>query len=99
MPQNRRKTVKMTEAGIEKLPDNKPVVYRILDRENDNIYTGIAGRGNVQERIKDHLPRGQDAIPGGAKVRIEQKKAIDEAKRTEQNVITRSKPKYNKQGK
>ncbi len=94
-----RKTVRMKTYRIESLPDNRPVVYKIRDSEGDNIYTGSAGKGNVQSRIKDHLPGRRDAIPGAAKVQIEQHSTIREARRKEANIIVHSKPKYNQQGK
>ena len=94
-----RKTVPFNKQGVEQLPQDKPVVYKILNQQDENIYTGVAKRGNVQERLKDHLPGGAEAIPGGAKVRIEQTPSIDEARRKETNIISRSKPKYNKEGK
>ena len=56
-------------------------------------YTGIAKRGRVTERIKEHIGE----IPG-ATVSIEQFSSIDDAKKKEVNVIKRNKPKYNKQG-
>ena len=50
-----RKTVKLNKQGIAKLPDNKPVVYKIQTGSGANNYTGIAQRGRVQERITEHL--------------------------------------------
>jgi excinuclease UvrABC nuclease subunit len=94
-----KKTVRMTNQGIDKLPQDKPVVYKILDNKGDNIYTGVAKRGNVQDRLTDHLPGHRDAIPGGAKVQIDQVGGIREAEKKEQNIIAHSKPKYNQQGK
>ncbi len=94
-----KKTVKATEEGIEKLPADKPIVYKITNEQGKNIYTGTAKRGNVQQRLKDHLPGGQDPIPGAAKIQIEQMPTIDEAHTKEKNIITRTKPKHNKQGK
>lgn len=89
-----KKTVKYNSNSINQLPNNKPVVYKILtDNENSN-YIGIAKRGRVQERIKEHL----NVIPG-AKVQIEQMTSISEARNKEANIIKRSQPKYNKQGK
>jgi excinuclease UvrABC nuclease subunit len=88
------KKVKYKENDIEKLPNNKPVVYKILTDGGTNNYTGIAKRGRVQDRIKEHLGE----IPG-ATVQIEQMKTITEAKAKESNIITRTKPKYNKVGK
>ena len=93
-----RKTVDFNKSGIGKLPNDKPVVYRIQSDSGKNNYTGIAKRGRVQERLAEHLPGAKDSIPG-AKVQIEQMNSIDAAKQTEARVIARSKPKYNDQGK
>ena len=51
-----RKTARMTSREIQTPPLVKPVVYKIFDNIGENIYTGMAGRGNVHDRIKDHLP-------------------------------------------
>jgi len=99
VPKRKRKTAKLTKEGIQSLPKDKPVVYRILDRNDRNIYTGVAKRGRVAERLSDHLPAGTDAIPGGVKIRIEQKGGIDEARKSEAIIIKRSKPRHNKKGK
>ena len=76
-----------------------PIVYKIRDSEGENIYTGSAGKGNVQSRLKDHLPGHKDAIPGASKVQIEQHSTIREAQRKEANIIVHSKPKYYQRGK
>jgi hypothetical protein len=99
MADTKSKTVKFNDDGIAKLPKDRPVVYKIKNAQGENIYTGIAKRGEAQNRIKDHLPGGQDAISGGAKVQIQQKTSIDDAKRSESRIIARSKPRYNKRGK
>jgi len=93
-----RKTVPFNPAGIEKLPNDKPVVYKIETGGGKNNYTGIAKRGRVQERLEEHLPGGKDPIPG-TKVVIEQAPSIAEAREKEQRIISRSQPKYNEQGK
>ena len=95
MPQ---KTVDFTQEGITKLPDNKPVVYKILTEGERNNYTGDAQRGRVQERLQEHLPGGKDYVPG-SKVHIEQMSSIQEARQKEERIISRTKPQYNKQGK
>ena len=59
--------------GIEGLAKDKPVVYKIEDAEGNNIYTGSAKKGRVEERLKEHLPGAKDAIPGGKRVVITQK--------------------------
>jgi hypothetical protein len=91
-----RKTVPFNQSGISKLPNDKPVVYKILTPGGTNNYTGKAKRGRVQERIAEHLPGAKDPVPG-AKVVIEQVPTVAEAHAKEQRVIVRSQPKYNKQ--
>jgi predicted GIY-YIG superfamily endonuclease len=93
-----KKTVTFNQKGIENIPDNKPVVYKILTSGDKNNYTGVAQRGRVQARLQEHLPGGKDYIPG-AKVQIEQMPSIREAKAKESRVISRTKPLYNKKGK
>jgi len=93
-----RKTVSFNKTGIEQLPNDKPVVYKILTSSGKNNYTGIAQRGRIQERLQEHLSDGKDSVPG-TKVQIEQMKSIDDAKEKEENIISRTKPKYNEQGK
>ena len=93
-----KKTVPFNPTGIEKLPNDKPVVYKIETPGGKNNYTGIAQRGRVQERLKEHLPGAKDPVPG-AKVVIEQSPSIAEAGKKEQRIIKRSQPKYNEKGK
>ncbi len=93
-----KKTVPFNQKGIEKLSDNKPVVYRILTGGSKNNYTGVAQGGRVQERLKEHLPGGKDHVPG-AKVQIEQMASIEQAEAKESRIIARSKPRYNEKGK
>lgn len=89
-----KKTVNYNSNDISKLPNDKPVVYKIKTKGGNNNYTGIAKRGQVQERISEHISE----IPG-AKVQIEQMSSISDARKKEANIIKRSQPKYNKQGK
>jgi excinuclease UvrABC nuclease subunit len=91
-----KKTVNFNKSGVKKLPDNKSVVYRIQTNGGKTNYVGVAKRGRVQDRISEHLEDGK--IPG-AKVQIEQMPNIDAAKEKEENIIARTKPKYNEQGK
>jgi len=92
------KTVNFNNRGIEKLPDDKPVVYKIQTGSGANNYTGIAQRGRVRARIAEHLSGSKDPVPG-AKVQIEQMSSIAGARAKESRIISRSKPKHNKQGK
>jgi len=90
-----RKTAKFTASEIGKLPNDKPVLYRILTPSGRPNYVGVAKRGRVQERLKEHLPGGCDPVPG-AKVRVEQTASIGDAQKKERAVIARNRPKYNK---
>jgi len=89
------KTVRFNRAGIAKLPDDKPVVYKIETDGGKNNYTGVAQRGRVRERLEWHLADGRIS---GTKVRIEQASSIDEARAREQRIIARMQPKYNRLG-
>jgi hypothetical protein len=93
-----KKTVLFNQKGIDKLPDNKPVVYKILTEGGKNNYTGVAQRGRVKERLKEHLHGGKDYVPG-AKVQIEQMDNIKEAEAKESRIIVRNKSPYNKKEK
>ena len=88
------KKSKYNKTGIEKLPNNKPAVYKILTATGKPNYVGVAKRGRIQERINEHIGE----IPGAA-VQIQQTESIAEARKKEAGIIKRSKPRYNKQGK
>jgi hypothetical protein len=89
-----KKTVSFNKSGIAKLPNDKPVVYKIETAGGKTNYAGVAQRGRVQDRLGEHLAKGK--IPG-AKVRVEQMSSIDEARAREQRIISRMLPKFNKQ--
>jgi excinuclease UvrABC nuclease subunit len=95
----KKKTTDFNADGIDNLSKDKPVVYKIKDKKGKNIYTGVAKKGRVPQRIKEHLPGSKDPIPGGVKVEIIQKPTIADAKKTEKRIIQQRKPKHNKQGK
>ena len=88
------KKTKYNKTSIKQLPNDKPVLYRIETESGNLNYAGIAQRGRVQDRIKEHLGK----IPG-ASVSIEQFSSIGDAHAKEKNVIKRNKPKYNTQDK
>jgi predicted GIY-YIG superfamily endonuclease len=94
-----KKSAAFDKKGIESLSKDKPIVYQILNEKNKNVYTGSAKRGRVEERLKEHLPSGSDPIRGGAKVKIQQKKSIDDAQKSEDRIIKKDKPAQNKRGK
>jgi hypothetical protein len=90
------KTVRFNKTGAAKPPNDKPVVYKIQTPTGKTNYVGVAKRGRVQERIEEHLDKGK--IPG-AKVHIEQVPSIKDAQEKEQNIISRTQPKYKEQKK
>ena len=93
-----RKTVPFNKKGIERLPANKPAIYKIRTASGKTNYAGVAKRGRVQERLREHLPGGKDPVPG-SKVQVEQTGSVREAQARERRVISRTKPPYNKKGK
>lgn len=94
-----KKTADFKPEAIDNLAQDKPTVYKILNSQGENIYTGSAKKGEVADRIKDHLPGGSAPIPGAVSVTIEQHTSIGDAKSSESRIISRTKPKYNRQGK
>jgi excinuclease UvrABC nuclease subunit len=94
-----KKSGKFNAEGIENIANDKPVVYKIKDAKGNNIYTGSAKRGRVTERLKEHLPNGKDATPGGRTVEISQKSSIADARKSEERIIRQVQPKHNKKGK
>jgi hypothetical protein len=88
------KRVSYNKSGIEQLPVDKPVLYRIETAGGKQNYVGIAQRGRVQDRIGEHLGE----IPG-ATVSIERFSRITDARTKEAVAIKRSQPKYNVRGK
>lgn len=94
-----KKTGSLDEEGIEGLAKDKPVVYIIENSKGKNLYTGVAKRGRVEDRLKEHLSGAADPVRGGRKVRIQQKASIDEAEKSEARIIRRQKPPQNKKGK
>lgn len=85
----------LSNRQIDKIPDDKPAVYEIKNRAGDNIYTGVAKRGRVQDRLREHLPGAKDAIPGAADFSIKQKRSIESAKNEEKIIIKAEEPKHN----
>jgi len=88
---------KFNKTNVQNVPKNKTVVYEITNSTGKNIYTGVAGRGNVQQRLMDHLQYKKDHIPGGTKFKFTQVKNKERALRIEEQIIKKEMPKFNKQ--
>jgi len=93
-----KRTVNNNKTSITKLPNDKPVIYKIKTKGGNVNYVGVAKKGRVQGRIEEHLQGQEDYVPG-AKVQIEQCGSIAEAERKEAAAIKVIQPKYNEQGK
>lgn len=94
-----KKSGSFNDKGIEGLAKDKPVVYHIEDKNGETLYTGVAKKGRVEARIKEHLPEGPHPIHGGAKVKIQQKASIADAEKAEARAIKQNQPPRNKKGK
>ncbi len=95
----KKKSGSFDKDGIGGLAKDKPIVYDIEDKNGKTIYTGVAKRGRVEDRLKEHLPGGPDPIRGGAKVKIKQKSSIADAEKAEARAIKQKQPPQNKKGK
>lgn len=93
------RTQKFTKESIENVPRNKSIVYKIKNAAGENLYTGIAGRGRVQERLMEHKTLKRELIPGGTRFQLVQVKNKDRAEQIEQQIIKEEQPKFNKQNK
>lgn len=93
------KRTSLSKTHVKAVPDKKPAVYKITNQKGKNIYTGVAQRGRVQERLAEHMPKGTDPIPGAKSFSCKQKDSIDSARAEEKRIIRSEKPKHNEQGK
>ena len=87
---------KFNRTNIERVPDDKPGVYKIFNNKGENIYTGVAKKGRLHERLAEHLRGGVDPIAGGAWCSVKQKPLIQDARLEEKQIIKNEKPKHNK---
>jgi hypothetical protein len=88
------KKVSYSDKGVNELPIDKPVMYKILTGTRNTNHVGIAQRGRAQERILEHIGE----IPGTS-VSVKQFSSIAGARKEEARVMKQEQPKYNKNGK
>ncbi len=90
-----QKSGNLNKTTIAELANDKAAVYKIKNAKGDNVYTGAAARGKVQEQITKHLRGGDEAIPGGKTVHLTQKATVGEARKSAVRIIKRDQPKNN----
>lgn len=90
---------KFTKTNIENVPKDKAMVYKLKNTTGENLYTGIAGRGRVQERLSEHKELKRERIPGATRFQFTQRKTKEIAETIEKQIIKREQPKFNEQGK
>ena len=91
------RTQKFTKENIREVPKDKAIIYKIKNINNDNLYTGIAGRGRVQDRLMEHKTLKRELIPGGTRFQFTQVKNKDRAEQIERQIIRKEQPRFNKQ--
>ena len=90
---------KFTKGNIAKVPQDKAIIYKIKNREGENLYTGIAGRGRSQERLVEHKDIKKEKIPEGTRFQYAQVKTKDHAHQIEKAIIKKEQPEHNEQHK
>lgn len=93
------RTQKFTKENIVKVPKGRSIVYKIKNAKGDNLYTGIAERGRVQDRLTEHKKIDNEKIPSGTRFQFTQVKNKDRARALEKQIIKKEQPKFNKQHK
>lgn len=90
---------KFTKTNIENVPKDKAIVYKLRNASGKNLYTGIAGRGRVQDRLLEHKELKREKIPGGTRFQFVQTKNKERAEQIEKQIIKKEQPKFNEQNK
>ena len=72
---------KFNRTNIKSIPEDKPIIYRLLNNSNKELYTGIAKRNRPQDRLLEHLNIKKEKISGATKIKITQVPNLDNAKK------------------
>lgn len=86
---------KFNKTNIKDIPEEKPILYRLLNDSGNELYDGVAKRNRVQDRLLEHLTFKKYKIPGATKIKIAQFSNIEKAKRVEKTLINKLQPKFN----
>jgi len=82
----------ITKANLEKVPADKPGVYRIKDTRDNILYVGMAKGTRLNDRIAEH--KGE--FTGGTKFQYRTTPNKEAAERLERKEIREYKPPKNK---
>ena len=97
MPSKRMgKTKPLSKKNLKNIPAQSGV-YNLKNQKGEIIYTGSAGAGRLKSRLQEHL-NNQD-IRGARNFQVRPLSSTSEARRVEQALIKRHKPRENKRGK
>jgi len=90
---------KFNKTSLNNIPEEKPILYRLLNNSGDELYNGIAKKSRVRERLLEHLNLKKEKIPGATKIKFMQFSSIEKARKAEKELIERLQPKFNDQDK
>ena len=82
----------INKKNIEKVPDNQPGVYRIIDQKGDILYIGKAKARRLDDRIWEHRGRFQK----GTQFQYRTTKTKQQADNLERSEIRKHIPPRNK---
>lgn len=81
----------INQKSLEKVPGDKPGVYRVLNSRGDVLYVGMAQGGRLPDRIMEH----KGAFKGGTQFQYRATNTKEEAKKVEKKEIENWKPRSN----
>jgi len=85
------KTQPMTKGNLNKVPGNKPGVYRIKNAQGGVLYVGKAKGNRLDERIAEH--KGE--FKGGTQFQYKTTSSKEAAEKLERKEINKFKPPSN----
>ena len=85
-------TVRITKGNLDKVPGDKPGVYRIKNAQGNVLYVGKAKGGRLDDRIAEHKGRFQ----GGTQFQYKTVHRSEDADRLERREIKEHIPPRNK---